>query len=212
MATLGRILKAHYEASLADRQFRRDKQLARSTTFIRSGRDTLTFDRVKGGDLRLFLGIGIPEPDIESESPWWQVHDGDWPEDAPPGLNPSDFTLEHALKCAWQFLATCGFTWFDNPLALTPTEWRERHNLLVRDHRLVEVTLSWPMTMPVNERIIRSKRCIPSFRALSALQLRHHFQGVSFIRLDPMPFADALELKKAVEETGLVLEVKAASQ
>jgi len=80
----------------------------------------------------------------------------------------------------------------------------------VRDHRQVEVTLSWPTTMSLNERIIRSKRCIPSFQALSALQLRDHFVDADSIRLDRMPFADALELKKAVEEAGLVLELKIA--
>jgi|SRR5215510_10256048 len=210
MATLGRTLKAHYESLLADRQFRRDAQVQHATTFTRFGRDSLTFDRVKGGDLRLFLGVGIPNPQIEAESPWWRVHDGDWPEDAPPELNPSHFTLDHALRCAWQFLETCGFAWFDNPLALSPTEWREKHNLLVRDYRQVEVTLSWPTTMPINERIVRSKRCIPSFHALSALDLRDHFADVDSVRLDRMSFADALELKKAVEEVGLVLEFKIA--
>jgi len=115
MGTLGRILKAHYESLLADRQFRRDERFPQATTFTRFGRDRLTFDRVKGEDLRLVLGVGIPNVEIEAESPWWDVFDEDWPEDAPPELNPSDFTLDHALKCAWQFLVTCGFAWFDNP-------------------------------------------------------------------------------------------------
>jgi hypothetical protein len=210
MATLGKTLRAHYEAPLADRQFRKDERFPQSATFTRRGRDRLTFDRVKGGDLRLFLGIGIPEPEIEAESPWWRVHNGAWPDDAPPELNPSDFTLDHALRCSWQFLESCGFAWFDDPLALSPSEWREKHKLLVRDHRLAEVNLSWPTTMPVNERIIKSQRCIPSFQALSALQLRGRFAGVDCIRLDRMPYANALELKKVVEETGLVLEVKIA--
>lgn len=210
MAALGRTLKAHYESLLADRQFRRDARFPYATTFTRFGRDSLTFDRVKGADLRVILRVGIPNPEIEAESPWWQVHDEDWPEDAPLELNPNDFTLDHALSCAWQFLVTCGFAWFDNPLALSPTEWREKHNLLVRDHRQVEVFLSWPTTMSFNERIIRSKRCIPSFHALSALQLRDHFVDVDSVRLDAMPLADALELKKAVEAVGLVLELKIA--
>lgn len=208
MATLGKTLQRHYESALIGRQFRRDDRFPHSTTYTRAGRDSLTFDRVKGGDLRLFLGIGIPNPEIEAKSPWWQVREGDWPDYAPPALNPDDFTLEHALKCAWRFLETCGFAWFDNPLALSLTEWREKHKLLVHDHRQAEITLSWPSTMPLNERIIRSRNCIPSFSALSALQMRERFLGVDSIPLGRMPLANALELKKAVEQVGFILSVK----
>jgi hypothetical protein len=206
MAALRKALR-RYEEPLAQRQFQRDHRFPDLTRYTRADRHSLTFDRVMGRDLRLFLAIGLPDPEIEAESPFWAVHNFAWPPDAPPELNPNDFTLEHALSCAWQFLETCGFAWFDDPLSLDPTEWRVKYRLRVRDHRQVQVTLSWPATMPVNERIMQSKRCIPSFRTRPATQLREYFLGeVDALHLGAMPLANALELRKTVEKHGLILD------
>lgn len=208
MPGLGTILRAQYEGLLAARQFHRDKAFPNATTFTRNGLDSLTFDRMKGGDLRVVLGIGLPEPEIEAESPSWPVLEVDSAEDWPAELNPNEYTLEHALKCAWQFLDGCGLAWFENPMLFTPSEWRKRHKLLIQDHRLVEVTLSWEKTLPLNERIIRAKRCVPLFSAIPAMEMRAQFLNVDSIYLDRMPFATALELKGEVEKAGLVLEVQ----
>lgn len=208
MATLGKLLRAHYEGQLADQLFFRDERFPHSTTYTRENQFKITYDRMKGGDLRLFLSVGMSKPEIEAESPYWSVREKTLPDDAPPELDPSQYTLEFALDSAWQFLEVCGFKWFSDPLALTPTEWRVNHNLLVRDYRQTKLTLSWPSQMKLNDRIIRAKRCIPAFKSMAALQLRNQFADIKALQLGAMPLANALELKKEVESEGLSLDVR----
>jgi hypothetical protein len=208
MATLGKILKSSYDARFAQRLFYRDKQFSQTTTYTCNNQFAVTFDRVKGGTLRLFLIVGIHKPQIEAESPWWHARDESRLADATPEIDAKQYTLETALSDAWHFLETCGFEWLKNPHAMTPTLWREKHNLLVTDHRQARLTLKWPAAMPLNERIIRAKNCVPAFQGATALQLRNRFIDVASIPLGLMPLANAMELKLNIEQQGLLLEIQ----
>src|ERR1041385_2459738 len=149
MATLGKIL-APYEPLFAERGFHKQTARDRGPFFTDADGRFVSYDRIKGGDLRCFLGVcagAAPNssPEIEAETCWWRTE--------------HDCTLESAAASSWQYLLECGFRFLAEPLELTPTQWRERHNLLVRDSRLRTLTVSWPVEWRLNDVVIRSKRC-----------------------------------------------------
>lgn len=171
----------------------------------------LEFDRgLGGGNLRVYLRIGVPEPEVELESPWWRVDTAplDPDEEPIPGYDPSQRTLEAALARAWEWLETYGWAWFDQPFALTPSEWGLRHGVIFRDHRNARLELSWPEAMSLNERVIRILRCVPQWQGRPALHVRHELLGCDAISLGEMPLANALELKAKIEAEGLLLDVQ----
>lgn len=203
MASLGNLVAARLGPVLRERGFEKNPGHYGVTLYSRSTPvdQHLVFDRVRGSDLRVFLAIGrIPHvgqeesSGTEAESPWWEV--------------PDPTSLPSALDQAWEFLESCGFAWFDDPLALTPTQWRVQHGLLVRDSRMVGAVLTWPATLSLNERVLRVRRCVPRFHEVPALDVRSQLAGAKVLELGRMPLADAHELRLNAEAEGLTVEIR----
>lgn len=203
MATLGKILQP-YVLNLEQRGFHkqavRDVQ-DRGPCFADSSGRSIKFDRVKGGDLRCFLEIyprlsypGASHPDIQAESRWWRTK--------------HDCSLESAVASAWDYLGECGFSFLEDPLRLTPTQWRERYGLLVRDFRHRDVVVAWPAGWQLNEVVIRGKRCMPEFANVPALQLHQRLRDMRDLVFRRIPLADALELKQAIEMQGFSVVIR----
>jgi hypothetical protein len=189
-----------YEPLFGERGFHKQTARDRGPFFTDANGRFVSYDRIKGGDLRCFLGISAAAPnsppEIEAETCWWRTD--------------HDCTLESAAASSWQYLLECGFRFLDEPLQLTPTQWRERHNLLVRDRRLRTLVVSWPAEWRLNDVVIRSKRCIPDFATISALELHQHLQHQRQIIITPISLADGLELRQAIETHGFSVNIRNA--
>jgi hypothetical protein len=56
--------------------------------------------------------------------------------------------------------------------------------------------------------VIRSKRCIPNYANLSALDLHQRLQNQQRIMISPIPLANAVELKQAIETHGFFVNIR----
>lgn len=199
MAKLGQLLRQKIDKLLKERGYKKhDNSLGYSLYVSPKTKQFIAFDRTIGGSLRVLLSVGQPpwhdSPNgIECESPWWEVFEDD--------------ELPVALQKAWEFLMACGFLWLNDPLAKTPTGWREQFKILVRDKRMAHVTVSWPATMSLNERILKAQQCIPNFRTIPALKLHAQLAGLMLFDLGHIPVANALELKQLVEREGFNVNI-----
>lgn len=196
MDSLGKALKS-YESLFAERGFHKQASRDRGPLFVSLSGKYVSYDRILGGDLRCFLGIavanGVTSPEIEAESPWWNIALGD--------------TLDAAVEASWQYMLNPGFLFLNAPLDLTPTQWRERFNLLVRDNRIRTLVVSWPTDWEINQVVIRIKRSIPEYSSMSGLELHNRLKQKSQITILSKPLADALELKIALETQGFLVSV-----
>jgi hypothetical protein len=199
MGALGKIL-ARYAPLFAERGFdKKPGEAAGAGSFFADNKGRfVSYDRMKGGDIRCFLGICSnsamdSEPGIEAETRWWDTQQAS--------------TLESAVASSWEHLLECGFRFLDDPLELTPTEWRERYGLLVRDTRLRTMVISWPAAWHLNDVVIRSKRCIPGFTSLGALELHQRLKGHHHITAGSLPLANALELQQVIEVHGFSVRI-----
>lgn len=77
MSTLGKVLE-QYAALFAERGFLKEEVRDRGPLFVDGKGRFVSYDRIKGGDLRCFLGVFTDrnknsQPEIEAESCWWQT-------------------------------------------------------------------------------------------------------------------------------------------
>src|SRR6266850_403802 len=127
MATLGKVMN-RYEPLFAERGFIARVGSQRGPRFITKDGRSVTYDRMKTGTLRCFLSLGIPAY-LDAETPWWET-----------GREES---VESAVAASWNFMQSVGFSFLARPEQMTLTEWRERHNLLIRDYRKSVVHVTW---------------------------------------------------------------------
>src|SRR6187551_506852 len=108
MAALGKALK-QYGPLFAVRGFATRIAADRGPAFLSADGRSVVYDRIRGGDLRLFLCIGDP-PFLDAESTWWPTGHAE--------------TLESAVAASWEFMETAGFRFLESPTSLSVTEWR----------------------------------------------------------------------------------------
>ncbi|MEZ0387205.1 MAG: hypothetical protein ACAI34_09075, partial [Verrucomicrobium sp.] len=70
------------------------------------------------------------------------------------------------------------------------------------------LAVSWPEKWRLNDIVIYSKRCIPDFAAMSALDLRQHLQGQREITITRTPLANAMELQQEIEAHGFFVDIR----
>ncbi len=144
----GQVSKRELNRTLRAAGFRQERRPADGDRWVRScprGQEVLSIDVVRGGAWRVLLGVGSPpsvwpavaNPDpsrswVEAESPWWEYFPDDEPDEP---LDPHLMTKEAALRALADWVLTTGINWLSDPERLTVSEWRERHNLLMRDGR-----------------------------------------------------------------------------
>jgi hypothetical protein len=151
-----------------------------------------------GGDLRCFLGVGQSPIDsftfeIMGESPWWRTR--------------HENTVATAVGAAMEFLRVAGFSFLDDPLRLSPTEWRESHKILVQDSRRRKVHFAAPPGMELNRAVIICTRCHPALKGQPALQVRGILGRSIAIPSVDESLAFALEIKAACEAEGLMVRI-----
>jgi hypothetical protein len=186
MAALGKLLD-RYEPLFASRGYSRCPAQERGPSFQSCDGRLVIYDRIRGGSLRCFLSHGNP-PFLTAESPWWNTDHDD--------------TLATAVAASWDFLLAAGFAFLDSPTTLTVTDWRVRHNLLVRDSRPGHLTLTWPSSWSLNELVMAAKRSIPHYRSVSALDLRDQLATFRSISITDLSYLDALELVPLLSQQG----------
>lgn len=197
MSDLKKALRS-YEHSLAERGYRPVQAIERGPTYCSGGRKFISFDRVKGGDLRCFLGdtrlsASRGEFEIEGESPWWHARD--------------DEDMPRAVASAIGFLLEAGFFFLDDPLGLVPTEWREQYGILVKDARRRIVHFSAQAGAEPNRVILACMRTHPTLRGQPALKVREILGRNTAIPTVYESLAFALETKKRCEAEGLVVRI-----
>jgi len=168
-----------YEARFAERGYNNRVPGERGRCFMTKDGRAITYDRMKTGTLRCFLSLGVPIY-LDAETPWWQTH--------------HNGSLESAVADSWDFMQTVGFSFLDRPERMTVTQWRERHNLLVRDHRKSVIHVTWPSSWPLNQIVMAAKRAIPGYQRFAALEVRHMLEGRSSIDITDLSLLQAKEL------------------
>lgn len=186
MATLGKVLNP-YEPLFAARGFATRTTIERGPAFCASDGRCVAYDRIMGGGLRCLLSLGQP-PYIQAESPWWSTGHSE--------------TLETAVIASWSFLTTAGFRFLEAPDAISVTNWRVEHNLLVRDRRQSRLVLTWPTSWTLNDVVMASKRGIPHYARFSALELRRILEPLRSIVISDLPYLNALELLPQLQQNG----------
>lgn len=187
-----------HEQVFIERGYRRVEAIGRGPTYSDGGRKYVVFDRVRGSDLRCLLGDGpgaskSAEFEVEGESPWWRTEHGE--------------TVSSAVAAAVAFLVKAGFSFLDDPLRLTPTEWRERHGIVVRDRRRRVLRFSVPAEMSQNRVVIACVRAHPALRGKPAMKAREILGPDMLIPPVYETLAFALEIKRQCEAEGLVISI-----
>lgn len=198
MSDLRRIVRSHEEV-LTSRGFARATSIDRGPTYDHDGCKFVVYDRIRGGDLRCFLCVRAGAAtddgfDIEGESPWWRTE--------------YDQTLESAVTASLQFLIDVGFAFLEDPLARTPTEWREQHNILVRDKRKRTVHFFTHQGMDLNRAVMICTRSHPTLKGQPALQVRQVLGPKIEIPSVVESLAFALEIQKKCEAEGLIVRIE----
>jgi hypothetical protein len=188
-----------HEQPLIERGYRRVEAIGRGPTYSDGGGKHVVFDRIRGHDLRCLLGDGPgaskgAEFEIEGESPWWRTEHGE--------------TVSSAVAAALCFLVEAGFSFLEDPLRRTPTEWRERHGIVVRDNRRRVIRFSAPQDMSPNRIIIACLRAHPLLRGNPAMRVRETLGPGLAIPPVKDTLANALEIKRQCEAEGLVVSIE----
>jgi hypothetical protein len=188
-----------HEQPLIERGYQRIEGVGRGPTYSDGGRRYVIFDRIRGNDLRCLLGDGPgasrgAEFEVEGESPWWRTEHGE--------------TLSSAAAAAVRFLVEAGFSFLEDPLRLTPTEWREQHGIVVRDNRPRMIRFSAPPDMSPNRIVIACVRAHPSLRGKPAMKVREILGPELAIPPAKISLAFALEIKRQCEAEGLLVSIR----
>jgi hypothetical protein len=191
MATLGKVLDK-YNARFQDAGYPRRLAGERGPVFQGDDLRSVAYDRMKTGVLRCFLCLGEP-PYIESETPWWSTSHAE--------------TIESAVEASWQFLRDAGFQFLRHPESLTPTQWRERYHILVRDYRRCCVNVTWPTAWSLNQVVMAAKRSVPYYARFSALEIRQRLADVKCIQITDFSLLDAQELATALRAEGFLTSI-----
>lgn len=200
MSSLGRLVRKHAADMLATMGFARtgkDRTLYRRQTGERI--QFIEFDRAKGGDLRVFLSVDCDPTlwgeasGIRAESPWWDAAE--------------ESELEPSVTQAVGFLVAVGFRWLTDPYALSPTEWRAKHKILVHDLHVSNLNIERPPDLPVNKAALLLKQHVQQYKGTSAMVIREGLLASSKVALGAFPHADALELAATLEREGFIVSV-----
>lgn len=191
MAILGKVLDK-YNARFQDAGYPRRLAGERGPVFQSDDLRSVGYDRMKTGVLRCFLCLGEP-PYIESETPWWPTSHAD--------------TIESAVEASWQFLLDAGFQFLRHPESLTPTQWRERYHILVRDYRRCCVNVTWPTAWSLNQVVMATKRSVPHYARFSALEIRQRLADVKCIQITDFSLLEAQELATALRAEGFLTSI-----
>jgi len=209
---VGRLIDKKLKSLLQGRGFVKETNSWGFTLYVRRSADdpariyhAIVFERTSlSPGLRVFLCINClpiygadnvygPEPK-RIEAPCFSI------------VEKSD--EEGAVDAAGEFLARTGLSWFDDPYAMTPGEWRERHDMVdFHDGHVVEGTVSWPADLPHTKAAVLLTLHVDDFKGVDARELLPLTRDSHAVRIRPRGLAQMLELRKRIASAGLGLHI-----